>query len=74
MKSKRKMLSEEEIDQIVIGQADNTSAWEKPVKVRKPKTTSLSLPHTLASRAAFFARLQAAPKGPSLPGEVLEEA
>jgi hypothetical protein len=57
MRSKRKIFSEEEIDQIVIAQADNDSAWEKPVRVRKPKSTSLLLPHTLASRAAFFARL-----------------
>jgi hypothetical protein len=57
MKSKRNLMTEEEVDQRVIKQADDTSAWESPIKVRKSKMTSLSLPSELASRAAFFARL-----------------
>jgi hypothetical protein len=57
MKAKRKILSDAEIDELVIGQADNDSAWGKPVKVRKSKQTALSLPAALAARAAFFARL-----------------
>jgi hypothetical protein len=57
MKTRRKKLSEEEIDQIVISQADKDSAWEDPVKVARQRATSLSLPGVLASRAAFFARL-----------------
>ncbi len=55
MRTKRKILSEEQIDQLVISQADNDSAWESPVKGAKQK--SLSVPAVLASRAAFFARL-----------------
>jgi hypothetical protein len=57
MRTRRKTLSEEQIDQFVIAQANNDSAWEDAVKVTKQRSTSLSLPAVLASRAAFFARL-----------------
>jgi hypothetical protein len=50
-------LSEEEIDRIVVAQADDDSAWGKPVRVRKAKPTSLSISAELAARAAFLARL-----------------
>jgi fructose-1-phosphate kinase PfkB-like protein len=49
--------SEEEIDKIVVSQADDDSAWEKPIQVRKAKPISLSVPAELAARAAFLARL-----------------
>ena len=35
----------------------SNSAWTKPVKIHKTKTASLSLPSSLAARAAFFAGL-----------------
>ncbi len=57
MRTKRQSLSEEEIDQLVISQADDDAAWEDPVRVTKRRSASLSLPAVLASRAAFFARL-----------------
>ena len=57
MKSKLKFKTEEEIDRIVIAQADDESAWGVPVRVSKLKSTSLVLPSDLAARAAFFARL-----------------
>lgn len=57
MKPKRKVLTDEEIDSAVIGQTEDDSCWEKPVKVLKSKSTSLALPSALAARAAFFARL-----------------
>jgi hypothetical protein len=56
-KFRRKQLSEPEIDQVVESQAEDDSAWEKPIKVRRAKATSLSLPANLAARAAFLARL-----------------
>jgi hypothetical protein len=56
-KDKSKALSEEEIDEIVIAQAEDDSAWEEPVRVRQTKLSSMSLPSELALRAAFFARL-----------------
>lgn len=57
MKTKRKISTEEAIDRLVIAQADDETAWGKPVKVRRAKSTSVSLPSTLAAQAAFFARL-----------------
>jgi len=50
-------LSEKEIDEIVLSQADDDSAWEKPIRVHKAKASSVPLPPELAARAAFFARL-----------------
>ncbi|OGW25281.1 MAG: hypothetical protein A2X59_10525 [Nitrospirae bacterium GWC2_42_7] len=57
MKTRRKVMIEEEIDCKVIAQAEDKTAWERPVKVSQSKLTSISLPATLAARAAFFARL-----------------
>ncbi len=51
----RKKLSEQEIDQSVIAQADDDSAWEKPVRVCRTKSASLSIPADLAACAAFLA-------------------
>ncbi len=53
----KKQLSEQEIDQIVIAQADDDSAWAKPVRVPRAKAASLSIPGHLAARAAFPARV-----------------
>jgi len=50
-------LSQEEIDQRVVSQADDESAWEKPVRVKKIRAAPLTLPGDLAARAAFLARL-----------------
>lgn len=56
-KGKAKKLSEPEIDQMVTAQADDDSAWEKPIRVRRTKPASLAIPANLAARAAFLARL-----------------
>ncbi len=56
-KSKRHRISQGDIDKIVESQAEEDSAWERPVKVRRVKSTPLSLPADLAARAAFLARL-----------------
>ena len=53
----RKQLTEKEIDNIVELQADDESAWEKPIKVRRVKPASLSIPAELAARATFLAKL-----------------
>ena len=50
-------LSEQEIDQIVISQADNNAAWESPIRVRRTESALVSIPADLAARAAFLARL-----------------
>jgi hypothetical protein len=60
MKKRVKLSSESEIDKLVITQADDESAWEKPERVRRSKSASVSIPADVASRAAFFARLHRA--------------
>ncbi len=58
IKSKAKQkLSEKDIDQLVVAQADNDSAWERQIRVRRAKPASLSLPGDLAARVAFLTRL-----------------
>ena len=49
--------SEDEIDQIVAAQADDDSAWDEPVRVRRAKPASVVIPAELAARAAFLAQL-----------------
>jgi hypothetical protein len=49
--------SESEIDGLVAAQADDQSAWSKPVHALRTKAASLSIPADLAARAAFLARL-----------------
>ena len=53
----KKRLSEKDIDQLIVAQANNHSAWEKPIRVRRTKSASLSIPADLAALAAFLARL-----------------
>lgn len=55
--SSEKHLTQQEIDQIVATQADDDSAWERPAIVTRSKPASVSIPATLAARAAFLARL-----------------
>lgn len=43
-----------DIDRLVVSQADDDGAWEKPIYVRRAKPASLSLPSELAARATFF--------------------
>ena len=54
---KNEVQSEAEIDLIVEREADNDEAWEAPVKVKRKRENTLSLPADLAARAAFLARL-----------------
>ena len=57
MKSTKKQLTEQEIDNIVESQAEDDSAWGKPIQVRKARSASLSIPAELAARATFLAKL-----------------
>jgi hypothetical protein len=43
MSRKKKVLSEEEIDELVVSQADDETAWDKPTRVRRSQATALSL-------------------------------
>ena len=59
MKKSNKMnLSQAEIDKIVVAQSEDETAWEIPIKVKRAKPASLSIPADLAARAAFLARLR----------------
>jgi hypothetical protein len=54
----KKKLSEQEIDQIVIAQAHDDSAWGKPIHVRRKKLASGSV-LALAARATVLAKRNA---------------
>jgi hypothetical protein len=53
----KKKLSEKEIDEIVVSQADDDSAWEEAIETRRTKKSSLAISAELALRAAFLAKL-----------------
>ncbi len=56
-KTRKKALSEDEIDNLTESQADDDQAWDEPVVVSGKRQASLSLPADLAARAAFLAKL-----------------
>lgn len=56
-KTRKKALSEEEVDNLVIAQADDDDAWDEAIQVSGKEAASLSLPAELAARAAFLAKL-----------------
>jgi hypothetical protein len=56
-KQTRKQHSEEEKDNIVESQADDDSAWENPIQVRRARPASVSISAELAARATFLAKL-----------------
>lgn len=60
-KSKKRVLSEEEIDKLAESQADDDDAWDEPIQVTRKQENSLSLPKDLAMRAAFLAKLHKEP-------------
>ena len=56
-RTEEEQLSEQEIDRIVVAQANDDLAWEKPVSVHRTEPALLTIPADLAARAAFLARL-----------------
>ena len=60
-KKRSPTLDQEAIDQLVVSQANDDSAWEAPVQVSRSKPAALSLPGELAARAAFLAKLHREP-------------
>ncbi len=56
-REKSTTLSQKAIDRLVVSQSEDDSAWEAPVRVKRSKPASLSIPGELAARAAFLARL-----------------
>jgi hypothetical protein len=45
------------VDRLVVSQANDDSAWGPRIHVKRPRSTSLSIPGELAARAAFLAKL-----------------
>jgi len=72
-KGKKRKLTDEEIDEIVIAQADDDSAWDKPGRVKKAKRTSVRLPAELAARVVFLARLHREPNVEDWLRRIVEE-
>ena len=70
---KKGKLSESDIDKIVVAQADDDSAWERPVRVRRAKSTSVSIPAELAARAAYLARLHREPSVENWLAHIIQE-
>jgi hypothetical protein len=56
-KNKETILNQEAIDRLVISQSEDDSAWDAPIRAKRCKPASLSLPGQLAARAAFLARV-----------------
>lgn len=56
-KRKATTLDQERIDRLVVSQANDESAWDAPVRVKRSEPAALSLPGELAARAAFLAKL-----------------
>ncbi len=54
---KKEHLSETEIDRIVVAQAEDETAWEAPIHVRRTTPAAVSIPAELAARAAFLAQV-----------------
>ena len=54
---KTTILDQEAIDELVIANSDDESAWGMPIRVKKSGLASLSIPGDLAARAAFLARV-----------------
>jgi hypothetical protein len=68
-----KRLSESEIDQLVIAQAADDTAWEAPVRVQHAAPAAVALPAELAARAAFLAQLHRTPSVEDWLRRVIEE-
>ncbi len=55
--TKRKNMTEEEIDKIVISEADDMNKWDKPVTV---KPTSIRFSPAIIEKAKYLAKLHRA--------------
>ncbi|MGB8643593.1 MAG: hypothetical protein WCF84_00005 [Anaerolineae bacterium] len=57
----KKRLADENIDRIVVSQANDDSAWDETIHVTPAPPASLTIPAELVARAAFLARLHRQP-------------
>lgn len=56
-KSQSDHLSQEEVDDTVVAEAEDDFAWEAPIEVKKAEPQTFEFPSDLVSRAAFLARV-----------------
>ncbi len=50
-------MTQKHINNLVVAQAGNDSAWEAPIQVRRGEAGTISIPADLAARAAFLAQV-----------------
>ncbi len=62
-----------QIDEIVIAQAKDDTAWEEPISVRRDTPITMSLPPELATRAAFLTQLHKVPSVEEWLKNIIEE-
>lgn len=72
-KTNSKRLTESQVDAMVESEADDDSAWTKPVRVRRAKAASLTIPGKLAARVEFLAKLHREKKAVDWVTKVIEE-
>jgi hypothetical protein len=60
-KLKNRKLTDPEVDEQVVAEANNEEAWDQPVFVHKEQISPFSLPRELVARATFLARLHHEP-------------
>lgn len=68
----KKVQTEQEIDEIVEIEANDDSAWDETISVKK-ETTLLRMPAELAKRAAFLAQLHHKPDYESWIAQIIRE-
>ena len=51
-------LSEADVDDLVVAQADNDSSWDETVRAKPLKWRTVRVPEELAARAGFLATLR----------------
>lgn len=56
-KTKKTRPTQDQIDDAVVAQANDDSAWHSSVAAKRSGTAQFRLPAALAARAAFLARL-----------------
>lgn len=56
-KARAATLDQHGIDQFVVAQASDESAWETAVRVKRSQPAAVSISGELAARAAFLAKL-----------------
>jgi len=70
---KKSELTDKEMDERVIAQADDESAWEESIFVKREEPAHFSLSPEIATRAAFLARLHKATNVEKWLQKIIEE-